>query len=231
MAAFRTSQIAGCFLFGGIQDMILSRRRLLPGMTATAFLLLAAPALAQAAPTNLGSFKTWTAWQGSDDYGKICFISAAPDSSEPTQVNGKPIVRDPVHFLVIHRDKAPAVNADGTAAKDKNGKPVFRKVRNEVQTLVGYPMKPTSDSFTHSADIDGKAWPMKSIPDDPSTPIKDDEAAWLASMDDEAGFVAALKKGSKLVVHGTSARGTQTTDTYSLAGVTAAMDSIDKACP
>jgi hypothetical protein len=50
-------------------------------------------------------------------------------------------------------------------------------------------------------------------------------------MDDEPGFVAALKKGSKLVVHGTSSRGTKTTDTYSLSGVTAAMDAIDKACP
>lgn len=207
------------------------RRRLVSGLMATALVCGAAPAFAQAAPKNLGTFTSWTAWQGQDDYGKICFISAAPDSSEPTQVNGKPINRDPVHFLVIHRDKAPAINADGTAAKDKNGNPVFRKVRNEVQTLIGYPMQPTSDSFTHSADIDGKSWPMKSIPDDPSTPIKDDEAAWLASMDDEAGFVAALKAGAKLVVHGTSARGTKTTDTYSLAGVTAAMDAIDKACP
>jgi len=72
---------------------------------------------------------------------------------------------------------------------------------------------------------------MKSIPDDPATPIKDNQAAWLASMDDETGFVAALKKGSKLVVHGTSAKGTKTTDTYSLGGITAAMDAIDKACP
>ncbi|HVY52648.1 MAG TPA: invasion associated locus B family protein [Devosia sp.] len=211
--------------------MTFVRRRLLSGMVTIALACSAAPVMAQSSPTNLGTFKSWTAWQGQDDYGRICFISAAPDSSEPTQINGKPINRDPVHFLVIHRDKAPAINADGTAAKDKNGNPVFRKVRNEVQTLIGYPMQPTSDSFTHSAEIDGKAWPMKSIPDDPSTPIKDDEAAWLASMDDEAGFVAALKAGTKLVVHGTSARGTKTTDTYSLAGVTAAMDAIDKACP
>jgi hypothetical protein len=207
------------------------RRRFLPGMMAVGLMCCAAPAYAQATPTNLGTFTSWTAWQGQDDYGKICFISAAPEKSEPTEVNGKPINRDPVHFLVIHRDKAPAINADGTAAKDKNGNPVFRKVRNEVQTLIGYPMRPTSESFSHSAVIDGKTWPMKSIPDDPSTPIKDDEAAWLASMDDEAGFVAALKAGATLVVHGTSTRGTQTTDTYSLSGVTAAMDAIDKACP
>jgi len=207
------------------------RRRVLTGLMATALCLGAAPAFAQAAPTNLGTFKAWTSWQGQDDYGKICFISAAPDSSDPTQVNGKPINRDPPHFLIIHRDKAPAINADGTAAKDKNGNPVFRKVRNEVQTLIGYPMQPTSDSFSHSADIDGKSYPMKSIQDDPATPIKDNEAAWLASMDDEAGFVAAMKKGTKLVVHGTSAKGTKTADTYSLGGVTAAMDAIDKACP
>ena len=105
------------------------------------------------------------------------------------------------------------------------------KVRNEVQTLMGYPLQPTSDSFAQSADVDSKSYPMKSIPDDPATPIKDNAAAWLASMDDEAGFVAALKKGSKLVVHGTSLKGTKTTDTYSLGGVTAAMDAIDKACP
>ena len=207
------------------------RHGLLTGLMATALGLSAAPAFAQAAPTNLGTFKAWTAWQGADEYGKICFVSAAPDTSEPTQVNGKPINRDPAHFLIIHRDKAPAINADGSAAKDAKGNPVFRKVRNEVQTLMGYPLQPTSDSFTHSADVDGKSYPMKSIPDDPATNITDSEAAWLASMDDESGFVAALKGGTKLVVHGTSGRGTKTTDTYSLAGVTAAMAAIDKACP
>jgi len=207
------------------------RHRFFTGIMAGALIAAAGPALAQAAPTNLGTFKAWTAWQGADEYGKICFVSAAPDKSEPTEVNGKPINRDPPHFLIIHRDKAPAINADGTAAKDKDGKPVFRKVRNEVQTLIGYPMQPTSDSFFHSAAINGKSWPMKSIPDDPATPIKDSEAAWLASMDDEAGFVAALKKGTTLVVSGTSIKGTKTTDTYSLGGITAAMDAIDKACP
>ncbi|MEO6012672.1 MAG: invasion associated locus B family protein [Devosia sp.] len=208
------------------------RRRTLSGILATALICAgAAPVLAQAAPTDLGTFKAWTAWKGADEYGAICFISAAPDTSEPKEVGGKPINRDPAHFLIIHRDKAPAINADGSAAKDASGKPVFRKVRNEVQTLVGYPMKPTTDSFFHAAEIDGKAYPMKSIPDDPATNILDSEAAWLASMDDEAGFVTALKGGTKLVVKGTSGKGTKTTDTYSLAGVTAAMAAIDKACP
>jgi hypothetical protein len=190
-----------------------------------------APVLAQSAPTELGTFSAWTAWKGADENGTICYISAAPEDSQPKEVGGKPINRDPPHFLIIHRAKAPAVNDDGTLAKDTSGKTVFRKVRNEVQTLVGYPMKPTTDSFFHRAVVDGKAYPMKSIADDPATPITDSEAAWLSSTNDEAGFVAALKAGVKLVVQGTSARGTETTDTYSLAGVTKAMEAIDKACP
>ena len=208
------------------------RRRVLSGLMATALVCAgAAPVLAQAGPTDLGTFRSWTAWKGADENGAICFISAAPESSEPKEVNGVAINRDPPHFLIIHRDKAPQINADGSAAKDASGNPVFRKVRNEVQTLVGYPMRATTDSFFHAAIIDGKSYPMKSIPDDPATSITDSEAAWLASMDDEAGFVTSFKAGSKLVVKGTSGRGTQTTDTYSLSGATAAMDAIDKACP
>src|SRR5690349_9955066 len=177
------------------------RRRVLSGLMATALVSLSAvPVFAQAKPQDLGTFKAWTAWKGADENGAICFVSAAPESSEPKEVGGKPINRDPPHFLIIHRDRAPAVNADGTAAKDANGAAVFRKVRNEVQTLVGYPMKPTTDSFFHQAIVDGKAYPMKSIADDPATNIVDSEAAWLASTDDESGFVTALKAGSSLVV-------------------------------
>lgn len=90
--------------------------------------------------------------------------------------------------------------------------------KNEVQTLIGYPFN-TSNSNA-SASIDGKAYPM----------VTDGEGAWLADTAGEAGFVAAMKAGTNLVVKGTSQRGTVTTDTYSLSGVTAAMTEIDKAC-
>jgi invasion protein IalB len=89
--------------------------------------------------------------------------------------------------------------------------------KNEVQTLIGYPFNPQGNA---SAAIDGANYPM----------VTEGAAAWLASAGDETGFVAALKKGTALVVKGTSQRGTQTTDNYSLSGVTAAMNEIDKAC-
>ncbi|HVX82426.1 MAG TPA: invasion associated locus B family protein [Devosiaceae bacterium] len=90
-------------------------------------------------------------------------------------------------------------------------------IKNEVQTLIGYPLKKDGKP---TATIDKKTYAM----------IADGSGAWLASAADEAGFVAALKAGTTLVVKGTSQRGTETTDTYSLAGVSAALAASDKAC-
>lgn len=89
--------------------------------------------------------------------------------------------------------------------------------KNEVQTLIGYDFR--KDSKPSSA-IDGKTYPM----------IADGSGAWLASAGDEAGFVAAMKRGKSLVVKGTSQRGTSTTDTYSLSGISAALAAVEKAC-
>ncbi|MBU1305960.1 MAG: hypothetical protein KKF33_10625 [Alphaproteobacteria bacterium] len=90
--------------------------------------------------------------------------------------------------------------------------------KNEVQSIIGYPFN-TSDAKA-SASIDGKSYPM----------VTEGAAAWLASTGDEGGFVQAFKAGTKLSVKGTSQRGTNTTDTYSLSGATAAMNAIDAAC-
>ncbi|WP_052951641.1 invasion associated locus B family protein [Devosia soli] len=90
--------------------------------------------------------------------------------------------------------------------------------KNEVQTLIGYPFNPTNANA--SAAVDGKSYPM----------VTEGSAAWLASTGDESGFVAAFKAGSQMVVRGTSQRGTNTVDTYSLSGATAAMNAIDTAC-
>jgi hypothetical protein len=91
--------------------------------------------------------------------------------------------------------------------------------RNEVATIIGYPFQPGAPA---SATIDGRSYPM--VTDQAS------EAGWLASVADEPAFVEAMKAGSTLIVRGTSTRGTNTTDTYSLSGVTAAMADIDRAC-
>ena len=56
------------------------------------------------------------------------------------------------------------------------------------------------------------------------------EFAWTREAGDDKALVKAMRAGTTLVVKGTSARGTLTTDTYALKGFTAAMKAINKAC-
>jgi hypothetical protein len=161
-------------------------------LAATAKKPAASAPAASAAPKSIGTFSSWTAWTATDSTGLICYVSAEPTSSLPKGAN-----RDPIHFLVVDRKGL------GT--------------RNEVQTLMGYPIKKSSKP---TASVDGRTYPM----------IPDGSGAWLASAADEPGFVAAMKAGRSLVVKATSTRGTDTTDTYSLSGVTAALDAANKAC-
>ena len=56
------------------------------------------------------------------------------------------------------------------------------------------------------------------------------EWAWGASPADDATLLAALKKGTTAVLTARSGKGTQTQDTFSLRGFTAAMEEAAKRC-
>ena len=62
------------------------------------------------------------------------------------------------------------------------------------------------------------------------TLFTDADGAFAADADTDKAIVQAMIKGAKMIVKGTSSRGTLTTDTYSLIGVTKAHGAIDKAC-
>jgi len=56
------------------------------------------------------------------------------------------------------------------------------------------------------------------------------EFAWTTDAKMDKNIAAAMRAGSTLVVEGVSSRGTQTRDTYSLKGFTAALKAINTAC-
>lgn len=90
-------------------------------------------------------------------------------------------------------------------------------VRNEVAVNLGYP---TRDGSAASADIDGDAWEM----------ITKGTNAWVKDQAKEKEFVGALRGGAKLVVKAASAKGTTTTDTYSLKGLGDALARVVQEC-
>lgn len=55
-------------------------------------------------------------------------------------------------------------------------------------------------------------------------------SAWIKNPADEVRFITAMKGGSSMTVTGISKRGTLTTDNYSLAGISDALDKIKSAC-
>jgi Invasion associated locus B (IalB) protein len=93
-----------------------------------------------------------------------------------------------------------------------------KNVRNETSTIIGYPFK---DGSKVSIDIDGTKFSM----------FTDKDSAWIEDASQEPTLVDAMRKGVTMTIEGTSRRGTVSTDTYSLSGVTAALDTIAKECP
>ena len=91
------------------------------------------------------------------------------------------------------------------------------KTRDVVSVVAGYSYKADSDV---RVDIDGKN----------HTLFTHGERAWARDSATDRRLVDAMRSGRKMVVRGTSERGTATTDTYSLSGFTAAHQAITKAC-
>ncbi len=92
------------------------------------------------------------------------------------------------------------------------------KARDEVSFIAGYDLKPDS---AVAVEIGDKKFTLEAGQKD---------TAWTPDAAADKAFVDALAKGRTMVVKATSARGTPTTDTFSLSGFTKARAEIDKAC-
>ena len=88
-------------------------------------------------------------------------------------------------------------------------------VRNEVSVIIGYPFKTSSDA---TAEIGTAKFAM----------YTQNDGAWIKNVTEEARMVDAMRKGADLTVKGTSGRGTQSTDQYSLKGLAQALDRAEQ---
>ena len=147
-----------------------------------------------AEPTLIGQFGTWGAYSATPNGKKVCFALAKPSSSKTNPPN-RP--RDPAYAFVSTR---PAV-----------------KVNNEVSVMIGYALKPGSES---SVEVGGAAFAMYTQGD----------GLWIKNAAEEERMVEAMRKSADLVVKGVSAKGTETTDTFSLKGLSQALDRVAQDC-
>jgi Invasion associated locus B (IalB) protein len=145
-------------------------------------------------PTLIGQFGTWGAYTATPNGKKVCFALAKPSSSK-TNPPGRP--RDPAYAFVSTR---PA-----------------EKVTNEVSVMIGYALKPGSES---TLEVGGAAYSMYTQGD----------GLWIKNAAEEERMVDAMRKAADATVKGVSAKGTETIDTFSLKGLAQALDRLAQDC-
>jgi hypothetical protein len=147
-----------------------------------------------AEPVLIGQFGTWGAYSATPNGKKVCFALAKPTSSKTNPPN-RP--RDPAYAFVSTR---PA-----------------EKVSNEVSIMIGYALKPGSES---TLEVGGASYAMYTQGD----------GLWIKNAAEEERMVEAMRRAADAVVKGVSAKGTETTDTFSLKGLSQALDRIAQDC-
>ena len=147
-----------------------------------------------AEPTLIGQYGTWGAYTATPNGRKVCFALAKPSSSKTNPPN-RP--RDPAYAFVSTR---PA-----------------EKVVNEVSIMIGYALKPGSES---ALEVGGSSYAMYTQGD----------GLWIKNAAEEEQMVSAMRKSAEVTVKGVSAKGTETTDVFSLKGLAQALDRLAQDC-
>jgi hypothetical protein len=154
----------------------------------------AVPVAGGAEPALIGQFGAWGAYTATPNGKKVCFALAKPSSSKTNPPN-RP--RDPAYAFVSTR---PA-----------------EKVANEVSVMIGYTLKPGSES---TLEVGGASYAMYTQGD----------GLWIKNAAEEERMVDAMRKAADVVVKGVSAKGTETTDMFSMKGLSQALDRLAQDC-
>ncbi len=121
--------------------------------------------------------------------------------AQPRQSEPRGAKRDPIYFMVTN-----------WPAKRLRGEPSF---------VPGYTFKEGSAA---EIQIGNDKFPL--ITQNEGTA----GGAWIRVQTDERKLLNAMQRGANMTVIGTSSRGTMTRDTFSLAGISAAMERANTSC-
>ena len=91
------------------------------------------------------------------------------------------------------------------------------KVSNEVSVIIGYPFKPNTEA---AMEVGSTSFVLYTQQD----------GAWIKNAADETHLLDTMRAGQSAVVKGISAKGTRSTDTFSLRGLAQALDRSDQDC-
>src|ERR1700722_9043274 len=91
------------------------------------------------------------------------------------------------------------------------------KVSDEVSIIIGYPFKPNSEATVAVGTTSFALYTQQ-------------DGAWIKNAAEEANLITAMRSAQNAVVKGMSAKGTHSTDTFSLRGFGQALDRTGQDC-
>ena len=166
-------------------------------------------------PLLVASFGDWGVYQSQASKGRVCYTLAQPKDREPADLK-----RDPAYAFISDRP------SEG--------------VRNEVSFIMGFDVANPPDESLDPADEKGSKSKKRKPGIKGATATVGDQSfdllakatnLWVKNAAKEGQLVDEMRKGAKLEVKAMSKKGNLTTDTYSLAGFSQAMERVLKDCP
>jgi len=137
------------------------------------------------------------------------------------------VAESPKECFIVSKPTDWSAQRDGQAVTVRRGDIRFyisiipgEQIASEPSFLAGYPLKQDAPVEMRVKDTTINLYPNAAI---------NVEYAWTRP-DDDANLITAMRGGSEATIIGTSARGTVTTDTFSLIGFTAAYEKAQEMC-
>lgn len=158
----------------------------------------------------------------------ITFAGAAASAQEST--NRVATMTDWNVFTEESPKECWGVSKPKETVNSRDGQPVSVR-RGDILLFVTFrPGKAGEISFTGGYPFAGGSTVEVSVDGNAFQLFTDGEWAWPGSADDDAKLLAALKAGTSATLTARSGKGTETKDTFSLRGFTAAMEDAGKRC-
>jgi invasion protein IalB len=182
-----------------------------------------------AKPNLIATFGDWNVFVSQTSKGRICYVLAQPKTREPDGLR-----RDPGYAFISDRP------TEG--------------VRNEVSFIMGFEVasgtemgaKADSNSDAKPGKSDAKAKlskaeakakaktiaaPLATVGEENFDLLPKGGNLWVKNAARESALIAEMKKGAALEIKAASLKGNASTDSYSLAGFSQAMERLQKECP
>jgi len=159
-------------------------------------------------PLLVASFGDWGVYQTQAAKGRVCYTLAQPKDRAPADLK-----RDAAYAFISDRP------GEG--------------VRNEISFIMGF-------DVANPPDAAAPADPKKKLAGKEAVAMVGDQSfellakttnLWVKNAAKEGQLIDEMRKSAKLQVKAASKKGNVTTDTYSLAGFSQALDRVQKDCP